>query len=319
MYKLIRFFNQNRKRIIRIILIIVFLLVLIQLLNYFAKNKNDDNNMQKNDIEINNFINKQELVSDKSAISGKSISQNKLENDTNVINEFLNYCNKGNIESAYELLTNECKEEMFPTIESFKNIYYKNIFNEESKSYTIENWVGDVYQVSITGDILSTGKIDSVNSKQDYMTIVKNDNQYKLNINNYIGRTILNKEKEDKGLKIKIKSVDTYMDYEIYNIYVENNSNDDILLDTGDDSKSIYLQDSKDVKYYFYNNEIIQSKMKVESKYKKDLQIKFSNSFSSNRSIKNIIFSKMVLNYKEYINLQDKTQYDNFYQFKINV
>ena len=37
MYNLIRFYNQNRKKIFKIILIIVLIIGLIQLFNYFAK------------------------------------------------------------------------------------------------------------------------------------------------------------------------------------------------------------------------------------------------------------------------------------------
>ncbi len=41
----------------------------------------------------------------------------------------------------------------------------------------------------MTGDILSTGKIDGNQTKQDYVTIVEKDGDYKININNYVGRT----------------------------------------------------------------------------------------------------------------------------------
>ena len=319
MYKLIRFYNQNREKVFKIILIIVFIIGIIQLLNYFAKkNQNSNNNIQKNNI-ITNSESKQELVSNKSAISGESVSETSLEKATDVIAKFFKYCNEGNIESAYGILTEECKEVMFPTIKDFKNIYYLDNFNGENKTYTVENWVGDIYQVKITGDILSTGKLDDGKTKQDYMTVVKDDGDYKLNINSYVGREDVNKVTENKNIKITIQSIDTYMDYEIYNLSIQNNSENDILLDTSDDTKSVYLLDSKKMKYYFYSNEVIQSKLKVQSKYTNNLQIKFTNSYSSSRTIKNVVFSKMILNYDEYSNGQDKSQYNNFYEFKVNV
>ena len=40
MYKLIRFYNQNRRKIWMTILIIVFIIGIIQLLNYLAKSNN---------------------------------------------------------------------------------------------------------------------------------------------------------------------------------------------------------------------------------------------------------------------------------------
>lgn len=318
MYKLIRFYNQNRRKILIIILIIVFIIAIIQILNYFAKNKENENSTKKNSTSTN-YSNVQELVSDKSAISGQSISENKLKEDTEIINQFFKYCNDGNIESAYEVLTDECKEEMFPTIDDFKKIYYINVFNGETRTHTIENWSGDVYKVDITGDILSTGKLNDLSTKQDYMTIVKKDGKNKLNINNYIGREEVNKTTENNDIKITVKSIDTYIDYQIYDISIENDSNNSILLDTSEDTKSVYLLDKNKMKYYFYNNEIIQNKLQVQSKFSTNIKIKFANSYTSNRLIKSLVFSKMILNYDEYSKLQNKNEYSDFYEFKVNI
>ena len=318
MYKLIRFYNQNRRKILIIILIIVFIIAIIQILNYFAKNKESENNIKKSSTS-NNYANVQELVSDKSAISGQSVSKNKLKEDTEIINQFFKYCNDGNIEAAYEILTDECKEEMFPTIDDFKNIYYTNVFNGETRTYSIENWIGDVYKVDIIGDILSTGKLNNSDTKQDYITIVKKDGKYKLNINNYIGREEVNKTTENNNIKITVKNIDTYIDYQIYNLLIENDSNNSILLDTSKDTKSVYLLDKNKMKYYFYNNEIIQNKLQIQSKFSTNIKIKFGNAYSSDRIINSLVFSKMILNYNEYSNLQNKNEYDDFFEFKVDV
>ena len=119
-------------------------------------------------------------------------------------------------------------------------------------------------------------------------------------------------------IKVTVKEVNTYMDYEEYNIYVENNSNNTILLDTNDDVKSVYLLDSNDKKAYFFNNEVNTSKLVVQSKLKTTLKIKFSNSYSSTRKMKNIVFSKFVLNYDEYNKLENKAEYD-FKELKIKL
>lgn len=315
MYKLIRFYNQNRRKILITILIIVFILGIIQLLNYFSKinviGKETPN------ITVNNAETNQGLVSDKSAISGQSVSSTKLEKDTKIIGEFVEYCNKGDINSAYGILTNECKENMFPTIEDFNNIYYSKLF-DGYKTYTIENWNGNTYQVRFTGDILSTGDLSNNVTKQDYITVVKKDEETKLNINNYVGRTNSNKVTEYKNIKVTVKNIDTYMDYETYNLSIQNNSENTILLDTSDDTKSVYLLDSKDMKYYFYSNEIIENRLIVKSKFTNNLEIKFSNSYSSSRSIEKLVFSKLVLNYDEYKILENKEGYE-FNQFRINI
>ncbi len=317
MYRLIRYYNQNRKKILWIILIIVFIIAIIQILNFFAKKNNGSNNSKKESV-VSNITYSNAVTSNKSSVTGSEISQDKLKKDTDIIDTFFNYCNEGDVEDAYELLTDECKEEMYPSVEDFKRIYYEYLFNGDKKSYTIENWVGDIYRIMITDDILSTGKLNSTETRQDYMTVIRKSNEYKLNINSYIGRKNLNLETMYNDIKVTVKEVNTYMDYEEYNIYVENNSNNTILLDTNDDVKSVYLLDSNDKKVYFFNNEINTSKLVVQSKLKTTLKIKFSNSYSSTRKMKNIVFSKFVLNYDEYNKLENKAEYD-FKELKIKL
>lgn len=312
MYKLIRFYNQNRKQIIKIILIIVFIIGIIQLLNYLiSKNNNSDNNIQTNTSYVNNQTS--EIVSNKSLVSGQSLSSMTIKEDNEIIKQFVEFCNKGDVNSAYELLTDECKESMFPTIEDFERIYCSYIFTSY-QTYTIENWTSDTYQVRYTGDILGTGDLDNNVTKQDYITVVNKDGEKKLNINNYIGRKNLKRITNHNDIEITVTTIDTYMDYEIYNLSIQNKSGKDILLDTKDDTKSIYLLDSKDMKYYFYNNEISENKLLVKNDFTRSLQIKFMNSYSSSRKIKNLVFSKMVLDYSEYKNLENKENYD-YYQF----
>lgn len=320
MNNLIRFYNQNRRKIFRIIIIIIFLFLLLQLCNFLAKEKNDvsNDNVNKNSTKTEQKTDNT-MLSDQSLTSGKQLSNEKLKKASNIINEFLNYCNDGNFNEAYNLLTDECKEEMYPTIGDFKKIYYDNTFGGEKKSFTIENWIDNTYQVKISENSLATGKISEDNTKQDYITVIEKDKTYKLNINNYIGRKSLNKVTEIKKIKFTIQSVDTYMDYQTYNIQVENNTDNTILLDTGENTKSVYLLDSNKMKYYFYNNELIKEKMKIQGKYKTTIKIKFNNSYSSSKTIKKMIFSNVILNYEDYNKTEDKSQYIDIEKIEINV
>lgn len=316
MYNLIRFFNQNRKKIITVILIIVFIIAVIQILNFISK--------QQKTSDLENIIIKNEnygdeVVSSKSPITGKSVPEDELKSASDVIKQFMEYCNNSNVESAYSLLTNECKEEMYPTLNDFNNIYFKYTFGGEKKTYTIENWIDNVYQVRITGDILSTGKIDNATTKQDYITIVEENNELKLNINKYVGRSNPDKVTEIDNIKFTITQVDTYMDYKEYNLLIENNSSNDILLDTSNDTKSIYLIDRNDKKTYFLSSEITPNQFVVQSKYKTNLKIKFAYEFASNNSLKNIVFSKSILNYDEYRKLDNKEQFNDFQELKIKI
>lgn len=318
MYKLMRFYNRNRKKIFRIILIIVFIFVILKLLNYFTKIKaNKKIEETVNNIDNALTTNNSTLISDKSSISGASIQSSKLKKDTDIINQFMDYCNNGDVSNAYNLLTDDCKKEMFPTIQDFSNIYYSSLFNGERKSYTIENWENDTYSVRITSDILSTGSLKGDETRQDYITIIENS---KLNINSYVKKLNVNKKTSDKNITITVNYINVYMDYEIYDITIQNNTNDTILLDTNDDTKSVYLLDKNNMKYYFYNNELIKEKLLIQSNFKTNLQIKFDNSYKEKRNIESMIFTKMVLNYNEYKDEKDKDKDKyNYYTFKVNL
>lgn len=319
MYKLIRFYNQNRKKVWIFILIIVFLFAILRLLNYMAKQKNSSKiASENNSIFINNSVKENSsIISNKSVVGGTSISTNKLNEAENVIDKFMNYCNDCKIEEAYNLLSEDCKEQLFETEEVFKNNYYDSIFNDETKLYTIENWTSDTYKINISNDILATGNITE--EKMDYFTIVKQRDEYKLNIKNYVGKNDINKEAEHENIKIKVLNRNTYMDYEIYEIQVTNNSENDILLDTKNDTKTIYLQDNKGAKFYAYTNEIIDNEFIVRKSKTKNIKIKFNSGFSSNRRINYMFFSDLILNYNEYEKVEDKEEYTDIFKFSVNI
>ncbi len=136
MNRIIRYFNQNRKKVYISLIIIVFLFGLLQLLNVMAKNKKEE---EKDTSGINEIMqNNKSIVSNKSAVSGTSISEKKLKKDTDVIDNFFKYCNEGNIENAYNLLTDECKEEMYPTIDEFKKEFITTTYLVKEKKEHIQ-------------------------------------------------------------------------------------------------------------------------------------------------------------------------------------
>ena len=162
MYKIIRFYNQNRKQIIRVIAIITFIILLIQMLNYIYKNKIDNNQINISENKKSNIGNFGTIVSNKSAITDTKVDNEKLNDDVTVINEFIENCNERNIEKAYSLLSNECKEEMYPTAKDFYENYYMMVFNNNKLEYSVENWIQDTYEVKFIEDMLATGKINKI-------------------------------------------------------------------------------------------------------------------------------------------------------------
>ena len=145
-------------------------------------------------------------------------------------------------------------------------------------------------------DFLGTGKYTKENTKQDYITVEEENNTYKLNINNYIGNKEINKSTEKNQVQIEVLEEKTYMDYQIFKIKVKNNSQSDIRLDDGQDIKAMYIEDKNGIQYSAYTHELSDAQLRILPKTSKEITIKYYNKYSSNRKIKKIVFSKIILN-----------------------
>ena len=109
MHKLRRFFYQNKYQILRILGIIIFIIIIIQLMNLFARR---NTNKKITEETVNTTVTEPDkgLLSDKSAVTGQELSEKQLNNEVTVIHNFIEYCNKQDFENAYKLLTEDCKK-----------------------------------------------------------------------------------------------------------------------------------------------------------------------------------------------------------------
>lgn len=309
-----RYYYANKTKIWRGILIVAFILVIIQVLNYFQGKKNTKvNNVSKTNT-INTITNNTSLTTDKSALGTGSVSENQLKSDINIIDGFLSLCNNKKFEEAYKLVSTDCKNNLFTTYEIFKKTYCDKIFNSY-KTYTTENWSGNTYRVKITEDPLATGKTSNDMAIQEYMTIVDENKEKKLNINNYIGRKKINAENTQNNIKIEVVSSDTYTEYEVYNIRVTNNSEKTIYLDDGEKTSTIYIEDSNELKYNAASGEIIYSTLKIKPGSIVEYAIKYTNTYRANRKINKLVFENLILNYDEYI--KNTEQYKDVIKFEV--
>lgn len=318
---IILWYNANRKSIWKIIGVIVVVIIVVQLFRYLWRQDRElqkENMVPVNDVSETN-LNSIALDGDKSPVSGERIpsSQTKL---LEVLDKFVDYCNDGKINEAYELLSEDCKQEMYPTIQNFKASYYNKIFSGKRKNISVENWVGSIYKVKYMEDALSTGIYNTDNVIQDYITIVKKENETaKININNYIGKQKMDIEKEDLDIKIKVIEKDKYMDYETYVYEITNQSGNVILINDANNTDAMYLEDTNGIKYSAYTHEISDAELKIAIGETKKVKIKYYNKYSSSKNIKTIVFSKIILNYNAYINYQNPGYYRNYGTIQISL
>jgi len=156
-------------------------------------------------------------------------------------------------------------------------------------------------------------------SIQDYYTIVTSNGETKLNINNYVGTDILGEEQTSQNIDVKVVSRDIYMDYVTYNITVKNSTSSTIMLDSKEKTNSMYITDSSDVQYTAYAYGLTNNELILKSGYQTTLKIKYSKSYKAANSDKSLVFSDVILNYDDYMNAANKSDYKDRGKIEINL
>lgn len=318
MHNLRHFYYQNKEKIWKVILVVALILGVIYLLNSSALKRNNakltstSNNSTYHYNETN-----ETYILGSSAVSGESITNKEASKVNETISKFLQYCKNGKIEEAYSMLSEDCKNEGYKTIEKFTNGYVNTKFNK-NQVYEIQKWERNTFKVNISEDMLATGQTNNTKTVE-YITIVTQDGTDKLNINGYIGRQDINKEKVESNVRIKVIDKHEYMDYEVYNFEIENLSNKTIKLDSLENTGTVYLKDSSENKYKAYLHELLEEEVTLDTKRTTNLSIKFANTYSDTRIIKSITFENLILDYYEYKKVENKDSFDEICKFVIDL
>lgn len=254
--KLFRIYNQNRRAIWTIIISITFFLILLytifgilrdsryreqqEMLEQYYNSKNvikDDNNSKDYDKNVN--------------IDNSNNTQNKITSNSSsieVINYFTQLCNDKKIEEAYNMISEDCKNTLFPQMKDFKNNYYDKIFMQD-RSVKVEKSIygGNIYKVTYTNNILANGKYDPATTKQDYIYTTKENDEMKVSLNKFLYSRKINRTEENNGITIKILRKKVYVEYEKYEIQISNSAQETIYIMPNEEK--IYLLDKNEVKY----------------------------------------------------------------------
>lgn len=167
---------------------------------------------------------------------------------------YFDYCNTGNFEAAYDMLSEGCKKYTFPTYEEFE-MYAKGVFNTK-KIYNIQNYsITDniyIYNFRILDDVLATGTTgqENVLYYEEKAVVEEINGKVYLSIGGYVTEKDLDTLYEDEQMKITITKVTKFDEYEEYTINISNKTDyyilisdgsyyDEILLNIGSDLRNI--------------------------------------------------------------------------------
>lgn len=163
--KIKMFWLEHSDPIIFYTLLIGGVIIIVQVLNQIAINKNKEENNNTNIIQNEKIIYKSNPE------------------DVELINKFIKYCKEKNLEGAYSLLSEECKNELYPTLEEFTNKYYSRVFDKKCNTSIKYDENNDLYNITFFEDMLETGKIENKEIAKDQYKIIQEILDKKIYIN----------------------------------------------------------------------------------------------------------------------------------------
>lgn len=243
-------------------------------------------------------------------IKGENISQEQYEKDSNLVNSFLDLCNEKKIEEAYNIISDECKEEKYPTIEEFKRHYYNNIFDKK-RECNLQAWISisdyTVYKVRYANCMLSTGIYDGNDVYQDYITLNRKNNTEKISIGNFIDSIDLNLTTKTKEIEATVVRKKQYLSYEEYDINIKNKTDRTILLNNLRDNTTMKLKSSSNAVYSADINRLFTDNLIIYQNEEITVTLRFMKEFSSNNNSKRIELLNIIKDYEVYV--QNETEY----------
>ena len=144
-------------------------------------------------------------------------------------------------------------------------------------------------------DLLATGGTTTNKNFEDYITIINQNGERKLNINNFIKKQEINKTQATEAIQITIKNKRVYRSYEQYRILIKNNTKNTISISDGENSEDIYLLDKNEAKYVAFIHEIPLENLSIKPMRTTELDITFNKIYYTYRNIEKIQFNNICL------------------------
>lgn len=314
---IVRFYNKNRKTIWLMIFVILFVLFIINVLdNFYAERSRRSNNSTSQQLNgTKNYEDESEAM-----VQGQITSEKKKQKFGELIDEFLEYCNNNQVDKAYGLLSNNCREKLYPTQDSFYNGYYSKIFNAK-KTYEFQLWSAIdetyVYLVKIFEDMLSTGVANTQDYIQEYISVVEEEGQYKINIDGLVKTIDYNESESKDGIDIQVIDCDEYMDYSIYHLKVKNNIDKNILLNPIDSEDTINVKDNEQIEFDAVLMEQLEEDFLVERNTTKEIDVKFLRAYSTQTEARMLNFLNIIKDYDLYN--QNRGNYTDIVKITVNL
>lgn len=167
-----------------------------------------------------------------------------------LIDEYIGYCNEGNYQKAFNMLSEDCREYSYDnSVEKFmRHVLVKM---PTPKKYSIQDYSNTkyngnkiyIYEIKYTDDLLATGLTNSTYSfTSEKLTFYKDDDgNMQMSSGDYIYHTDIKSISENEYFKIDV--IDKVVNYSIetYQIKLTNRSNYTVVVSDGEESNEVVL------------------------------------------------------------------------------
>lgn len=182
--------------------------------------------------------------------SSSTTPKNMQEPIEELIDEYIGYCNEGNYQKAFNMLSEDCQNYSFDNdVEKFmahvlaKMPTPKKYFIQDYSNTTYNNKKFYIYEVRYTSDILASGLTNSTYgfTSEKFTFYRDSDNQIKMSTGNYIYHTDIKSISENEYLKIDVLDKVVNYESEEYTVKFTNRSNYTIVVADNVEADEILL------------------------------------------------------------------------------
>lgn len=291
-------YQRNKTVIWFIVIVLILFFLVMNNIDKLSKTIGGSGNSSTTSGSVSTEEKISEVVSNSNDDYSEIIEKTK---DVRLTNEgciklFVQLCNSGKVDTAYEFLNDLCKKDMYPTKQSFIDTYYSVIF-KTSKDCEITRVKNDTYRVRYINDMISTGGNGNYSGEiTDYITVTDG----KINISGYIDSTDLNVTSIAPYFTVYVDKKQTFMDHVIYSIRVKNNTKADIYINS-EENNNLYIKDVSEGIHVMDSNGLFENDYLVPAGSEKSFTYTFNIDYAENSKVTEICFGNIIIKNKEYL------------------
>ena len=122
-----------------------------------------------------------------------------------------------------------------------------------------------------------------------------------------------------ENIDLKIDTIDTYSRYVEITMELQNNSDKTIAFAGYEDNNSVCIMNAEEVIYSSINSEFDEENVLVQPGSIKKVTVRFNKVYSASNKPTKMVFSKVILNYQEYLDTHNRTAYSNYISIQVNL